>query len=429
MFENRGKVDAVSTSGSTQESRTEWWREDVGCLLDRFFDSERVQRREAAVQGEIMAELERRGVRDTTGYGNLTRLLQETLNIPYAEAKARVARALALNGTRDLTSGEQLPQAPATAQAAVEGAVGAAQIDEILRVLDKLPKTVSVQDREQAEKILAELARSAGPREIRAAGRRLLAQLDPDGKEPKTRDPKPFQPEFSIAPHRDGGHQIKARVDDETSARLQAMLDPLAKPRPATEEEGRDTRTQWERRGCAFSELVRMWSEHPDLPTQAGEATHIVVTVGLKELRTGMGQATLDLLGEITAAEARRLACDAKIIPMVLGSHGEPLDVGRAQRLATPAIRRALIRRDGGCAFPGCNAPAYRCTAHHVVFWAHHGETKVDNLVLLCSVHHKVIHHSEWEVRIASDGLPEFVPPTWLDATRTPRRNTIHLRT
>ncbi|MFD9890606.1 DUF222 domain-containing protein [Amycolatopsis sp. NPDC059027] len=419
----------MSVDSNTSATRTEWWREDVGCLLDRLLESECVQRREAAVQGEVMAELERRGIRDTTGYGSLVRLLQETLNIPYAEAKARAARALALNGTRDLTSGEQPPTAPATAQAAAEGAVGAAQIDEILRVLDKLPQTVSLEDREQAEKILAELARAAGPREIRAAGRRLLAQLDPDGKEPKTREPKPFQPEFSIAPHRDGGHQIKARVDDETSARLQAMLDPLAKPRPANEEEGRDTRTQWERRGCAFSELVRMWAEHPDLPTQAGEATHIVVTVSLEELRSGIGQATLDLLGEITAAEARRLACDAKIIPMVLGSHSEPLDVGRAQRLATPAIRRALIRRDGGCAFPGCDAPAYRCTAHHVVYWAHHGETKVDNLVLVCSVHHKLIHHSEWEVRITTDGLPEFIPPAWLDATRTPRRNTIHLRT
>ncbi|MFD9892734.1 DUF222 domain-containing protein [Amycolatopsis sp. NPDC059027] len=419
----------MAVDSSTSATPTEWWRVDVACLLDRLFDSERIQRREAAVQGEVLAELQRRGVQDVTGYSNLARLLHETLNIPLAEAKTRATRALALNASHDLTSGEQPPAAPATAQAAAEGAVGAAQIDEILRVLDKLPKTVPVEQRDQAEKILAELARAAGPREIRAAGRRLLAQLDPDGQEPKTRHPKPFQPEFSITPHRDGGHQIKARVDDETSARLQAMLDPLAKPRPATEEAGRDTRTQWERRGCAFSELVRMWDEHPDLPTQAGEATHIVVTVGLKELRTGIGQATLDLIGEITAAEARRLACDAKIIPMVLGSHGEPLDVGRAQRLATPAIRRALNRRDGGCAFPGCDAPAYRCTAHHVAFWAHHGETKVDNLVLLCSIHHRLIHHSEWEVRITTDGLPEFIPPVWLDATRTPRRNTIHLRT
>ncbi|MFC4084373.1 HNH endonuclease signature motif containing protein [Amycolatopsis samaneae] len=376
-------------------------------------------------QGEILAELERRGVREVTGYGSLARLLCETLHLPFSEAKTRAARAMALNGTRDLTTGEQPPIAPATALAAVEGAVGAAQIDKILGVLGKLPTTVSGPERDEAEKILAELARAAGPREIDKAGARLLAQLDPDGPEPKSPEPEPFRPEFSIAPHRDGGHQIKARVDDETSARLQAMLNPLAKPRPATEE-GRDTRSPWERRGHAFSELVRMWAEHPDLPTQAGESTHIVVTVGLEELRTGIGQATLDPIGEITAAQARRLACDAKIIPMVLGTHSEPLDVGRAQRLATPAIRRALIHRDRGCAFPGCEAPASQCTAHHIVCWAHHGETKVDNLVLVCSIHHKVIHRSEWEVRIATDGLPEFLPPTWLDPTRTPRRNTIN---
>ncbi|MFC4080233.1 HNH endonuclease signature motif containing protein [Amycolatopsis samaneae] len=416
----------MSTGGGTQTSRTEWWREDADCLLSELVRTERQQRRLAARQGEILAELERRGVREVTGYGSLARLLCETLHLPFAEAKARVARAVALNGTQDLTTGEQPPIAPATALAAVEGAVGAAQIDKILGVLGKLPTTLPVGERDEAEKILAELARTAGPREIDKAGARLLAQLDPDGPEPKNPDPKPFRPEFSIAPHRDGGHQIKARVDDETSARLRAMMDPLAKPRPATEAEGRDTRSPWERRGHAFSELVRMWAEHPDLPTQAGEATHIVVTVGLEELRTGIGQATLDPHGEITAAQARRLACDAKIIPMVLGTHSEPLDVGRAHRLATPAIRRALIHRDRGCAFPGCEAPASQCTAHHIAYWAHHGETKVDNLVLVCSIHHKVIHRSEWEVRVATDGLPEFLPPTWLDPTRTPRRNTIH---
>ncbi len=73
--------------------------------------------------------------------------------------------------------------------------------------------------------------------------------------------------------------------------------------------------------------------------------------------------------------------------------------------------------------------PVQRCTAHHVVFWRHHGETKIDNLVLLCSKHHRLIHKSEWKVRIAQDGLPEFTAPAYLDPTATPRRNTMHLRT
>uniref|UniRef100_UPI001377E8EA HNH endonuclease signature motif containing protein n=1 Tax=Amycolatopsis orientalis TaxID=31958 RepID=UPI001377E8EA len=65
---------------------------------------------------------------------------------------------------------------------------------------------------------------------------------------------------------------------------------------------------------------------------------------------------------------------------------------------------------------------------HHIVFWRHHGETKIDNLVLLCTKHHRLIHRSEWKVQIAQDGLPEFTPPAYLDPTGEPRRNTVHLR-
>ncbi|WET77490.1 HNH endonuclease signature motif containing protein [Amycolatopsis sp. QT-25] len=72
--------------------------------------------------------------------------------------------------------------------------------------------------------------------------------------------------------------------------------------------------------------------------------------------------------------------------------------------------------------------PVPRCTAHHIVFWQHHGETKIDNLVLLCTKHHRLIHHSEWKARITQDGLPEFTAPAYLDPTTTPRRNTMHLR-
>ena len=80
-------------------------------------------------------------------------------------------------------------------------------------------------------------------------------------------------------------------------------------------------------------------------------------------------------------------------------------------------MRRALIVRDKGCAFPGCDRPASWTEAHHIVHWAHHGETKITNLVLLCEHHHTTIHHRGWKVRINQHGLPEFTPPPWLRAT------------
>ncbi len=107
----------------------------------------------------------------------------------------------------------------------------------------------------------------------------------------------------------------------------------------------------------------------------------------------------------------RRLACDADLIPIALGTTGEVLDVGRLHRLVTPALWRALVCRDRHCAFPGCTRPPLMCHAHHIVHWLHGGTTKLHNLVLLCGHHHRLIHHTPWQVRIGTDGHPEFLPP------------------
>jgi HNH endonuclease len=112
-----------------------------------------------------------------------------------------------------------------------------------------------------------------------------------------------------------------------------------------------------------------------------------------------------------------------------LGGDGQVLDVGQARRLFTGALRRALVARDGGCDFPGCDRPARWCHGHHVKAWTAGGATALDNGVLLCGHHHRVIHQDEWQVRMAADGRPEFIPPAYLDPARRPRRNTYHLRT
>lgn len=126
----------------------------------------------------------------------------------------------------------------------------------------------------------------------------------------------------------------------------------------------------------------------------------------------------------ITAAEARLLACDARIIPAVLGSRSEILDLGHETRTASKAQRRALLLRDRGCIFPSCTRPANWTQAHHGKEWAaDDGPTDLDNLVLLCTTYHRLIHASEWSIRMADDGKPDCIPPTWLDPTQTPRRN------
>jgi hypothetical protein len=125
----------------------------------------------------------------------------------------------------------------------------------------------------------------------------------------------------------------------------------------------------------------------------------------------------------VSAAAIRRITCFAGIQRIILNPDGVPLNVGREYRTVTPAQFVALIIRDGGCAFPGCTRDPGWCVAHHIKHWADGGDTDLDNLVLLCSYHHTVIHHRGWTVRTAADRLPDFIPPAWVDPEQTPRRN------
>ena len=113
----------------------------------------------------------------------------------------------------------------------------------------------------------------------------------------------------------------------------------------------------------------------------------------LKDAVRGAGR-TLD--GTVLSPQTiRKLACDASIIPMVLGSQSQPLDVGRTKRLVTPALLAALWARDKGCTFPGCGRPPQWCAAHHVKHWIDGGPTALTNLALVCEYHHVWAHQHD----------------------------------
>ena len=126
--------------------------------------------------------------------------------------------------------------------------------------------------------------------------------------------------------------------------------------------------------------------------------------------------------GPISATTARTLACDAEIVPVVLGGDGEILDVGAGRRLFPPELRRAVIARDGGCTAPGCSMPVSWCDVHHVQHWEHGGPTSVENGALLCSHHHHAVHAGAWEIQMDT-GRPWFIPAAYLDPERRPVRN------
>ncbi|ANN18601.1 HNH endonuclease [Amycolatopsis orientalis] len=376
--------------------------------------------------GQYLAEIESRGAKDLYGYGSTATWFADVAGLSFGEARPVVNRAIALNPTRGL-DGRELPAvAPATAAAAAEGAVGDERIQQILDFLASLPLDTSVEDRESAERTLADLARHAGPRQLAEAEQNLLGWLDPDGAEPKEPEPKQPRRELTLERRKDGFWKLNGLLDDEAGARTATALEAHAAPRPVDEFGQADLRTKPERLGDAWVDLVDLAIACPDQPGTSGYRTLVHVTIGLDELKTGLGTACVDYVGTMTAREARMAACDCLLLPVVLNAAGEPLDVGRLRRFVTPGQRRALNIRDGGCAFPGCHRPPKNCHAHHIHHWADGGPTDLRNLTLLCGFHHRLIHHGDWEVRMAADGLPEFIPPQYLDPLRRTRRNILH---
>ncbi|MEV7134004.1 DUF222 domain-containing protein, partial [Arthrobacter sp. NPDC093128] len=180
------------------------------------------------------------------------------------------------------------------------------------------------------------------------------------------------------------------------------------------------------------------------LPAAGGLRPQVMVTIDYRHLLdrlntgtgnsgTGTGSSTASgtetgtgsftFTGPVNASMVRKIACDADIIPVLLGSQGRVLDIGRTTRVFPPHIRKAITARDQGCAFPGCTIPAPWCEAHHITYWSHGGSTSTDNGTLLCSHHHHLIHKEQWQIQVKT-GVPWFIPPPHIDPRQKPRQNT-----
>ncbi|GGL13128.1 HNH endonuclease signature motif containing protein [Mangrovihabitans endophyticus] len=190
-----------------------------------------------------------------------------------------------------------------------------------------------------------------------------------------------------------------------------------------------DRRTPGQRRADALIEVCELALRTAELPANGGDRPQMAVTVPFDVLNQKLGIGTLDSGERVHPETVRRLACDARLLPVVLGGEAQVLEAGRARRLATGALRRALVVRDRGCTFPGCDRPPRWCEGHHLVHWADGGPTNLTNMALLCGYHHRLVHREGWQVRLGPDARPEFTPPPHLDDQHQPRRNHYPLRT
>ena len=152
------------------------------------------------------------------------------------------------------------------------------------------------------------------------------------------------------------------------------------------------------------------------------------VTIDLDALQRDVAVGQLDTGGLLTPEATRRIGCDAAILPAILDSASVPIDIGRTRRTYTGAARTAVLLRDRGCAFPGCERPPRWTDIHHIVPWSEGGSTDRDNGVALCRHHHRLIHTTDWTVRLGPDKRPEFIPPVHIDPSQQPRRNPYHQR-
>ena len=384
-------------------------------------DIEMLSRKAQSVMLEVVAETDGRGIAARAGFGSTARLVAAMLRLSGADARMRVEHA-ELVGTRRALGGEVLaPRAPATAAGVAAGEIGLGQLRVIAETMAALPTSIPEPVREQVEADLAGYARDFDPRRLRTIAHRIVATVDPDGPEPEPADPTPEVPvrgELWLRNRRDGRLGLEGWLDPEHGAMLRSLIEQLAAPRRAVESVP-DPRTTPQRHADALVELAERVRSSDDFPTAGGEPPHLTVTLDWEALRTGVGAATLDHGQLISAADARRMACDCQLIPVVLDGESEPLDVGRAMRTVPRGIRRALVARDRGCAFPGCHRPPQFCAAHHVRHWADGGVTSVETCCLLCPMHHQQIHLQGWDVTIQG-GRVEFRPPAVMTRTGNP---------
>ncbi|MFC7402499.1 DUF222 domain-containing protein [Citricoccus sp. GCM10030269] len=235
------------------------------------------------------------------------------------------------------------------------------------------------------------------------------------------------------APSADGsGPEGRARFGEGRAQLNEGQGAPDAFGGHADALDGR-SRTQKELDGLisALTGALAMASSN-ELPT-GGTRPQVLVTIdyetlrrqvdeGLRESRPASPISTASYTSPINPQTIRQWACDANLIPIVLGGEGQILDVGRSQRLFSQKLRQAIAARDGGCAAPGCSIPAPWCEVHHIQHWENGGPTSVQNGVLICSHHHHAVHTGAWEISVRN-GIPWFIPARYHDPDQRPRRN------
>ena len=333
--------------------------------------------------------------------------------------EARTTRREAL---RDLALGRALDEHPWVATALAAGGLRSEQARVVVEAVDALPCHVDAEVRGDAEEALLRLALQHDARELKQIGKRILDVVAPEVGESHEEavlraeeDRATSGVELSLVDDGEGRCHGRFVVPSHVGAMLKRHLLALANPARHVEDELRDESGEWKplrrRLGEALIEYVERYPVDAT-PQTAGVNATVVITMTLEQLLTDHATALLDDGTRMSAGQARRLACEAGIIPVVLGTKSVPLDMGRAARLFTKSQRIALGLRDGGCTARGCETSASGCHAHHDDPWSRYGLTDLTNGRLLCPRHHRLAHDSRYAMTIHADNTVTFTRRT-----------------
>ena len=367
---------------------------------------------------------------------------EKVSGVPLSSWLPATQRATRREAHRLIGQGRDLTRYPMLTAAAVAGEVGFEQATAISSVLSRLGDDLTGGQVVEAEQVMIGYAREFDARGLAQLTRKLVEVIDPAGADEREahrleRDARSARAarHLNFYPDGHGSTLIRGSLPTVAAEPFVTLIEAYAhqdhrraldRHDPAVE-----PLTAAQQRADALVNLIAHHQQQSWAPSLGGDRPRIVVTIPYRELRDDcLAAGVLDSGQVITAGDLRRLACDAEILPAILGGPSEILDLGRSQRLVTPALRQALNLRDGGCTFPGCEAPLGVCHAHHTPPWWAGGLTDLNHTALLCPHHHNLVEPSRtgppgqrWELRIADDGLPEVLPPERVDPTRTPRRH------
>ncbi len=382
---------------------------DVVRLLDAATEA---AGRVAAVQCGAVAEADRRRLGDAVGARHT--------HVWWA-GRSRLTRSEAGRLTR-LGVAIDSDQHADVARGLADGTLRVDQARVIVEAVDALPAEVDAAVRADAEAALLGFARQHDARALKQIGKRILDTVAPEVGE--SAEAKNLEDEerraaasvdFTMADDGEGRCHGRFTIPSHVGAVLRRVLLALANPARHAEADLRDETGAWKpsrrRMGEAFVEFIERYPAGA-MPQTAGVNATVVVTMTLQELLGEQATALLDDGTRMSASQARRLACEAGIIPVVLGGEGQVLDLGRTRRLFSKAQRIALGLRDGGCTVKGCETTASGCHAHHDDPWSRGGVTDLANGRLLCPRHHRLAHDPRYAKTVHADNQVSFVMRT-----------------